>query len=61
MEQFFHELTLLLHDGPHWAFEIISDSVVTCFVFVLGAIIPDNLNPAKRWIARHDQEKHGQS
>lgn len=49
------ELTSLLLDWHHWAFEVISGAVF----FFGGAITPTSINPAKRWLARHDRVKHG--
>lgn len=50
------ELIHLLTDWAHWAFEIISGSVVSLVIL----LIPERFNPAKRLVSRHDREKHGE-
>lgn len=49
MSEFFD----LLGDPSHWAFEGVTDIVFTGFLFMVGRI------PFKRWVSRHDKEKHG--
>ena len=53
------ELSHLVLDWPHWAFEIIANTTFTAVIFILGSIVPTNWNPAKRWVERHDKEHHG--
>lgn len=53
------ELLHLLTDWAHWAFEIISGTVIGTIVSVLGLAVPERYNPVKRLVARHDREKHG--
>lgn len=50
-----NELIHLLLEWEHWAFEIISGGVF----LVAGMIIPERFNFAKRWLVKHDHEKHG--
>lgn len=49
------ELIHLLGNWAHWAFEIISGGVFT----LIGMAVPERYNPVKRWLSRHDAEKHG--
>lgn len=49
-----HELLHLLTDWTHWAFELISGGVFA----LVGMAVPEQVNPVKRLIARHDRKKH---
>ena len=49
MDEFLH----LVQDPAHWAFEIVADGAFTAVLFVVGRI------PFRRWLRRHDLEKHG--
>lgn len=52
------ELGHLLTDGPHWAFEVIASIAETIVLGVAAVCLPKVVNPAKRWLARHDRDKH---
>lgn len=48
------EFLELLTNWAHWGFEIVSDVVLSLAILA----IPARLNPAKRWLARHDKDVH---
>lgn len=47
------ELLRLLSDPAHWAFEGITDLAFAGLAVVIGR------HPFRRWLERHDREKHG--
>lgn len=53
MSAFWQEFLHLMSNPAHWAFEAVTDSVFTLGLLVVGRI------PFRRWVKRHDQEKHG--
>lgn len=53
MESFANELIHLLKDGPHWAFEAISDTAFAAVGFLVGR------KPFHRWLDRgHPGPRH---
>lgn len=48
------ELSHLLQDPAHWAFEGITDIVFTGALLLAGRI------PFRRWLRRHDEQHHGE-
>lgn len=48
-----HELEHLMTDWQHWVFEGVTDMVFTGVLLLAGRI------PFRRWVQRHDEEKHG--